>query len=180
MRLAKQKHKVAMRKKELEIQMEQMALQELEKDHRQRVAAAKLDDAELMDNCSLFSHHSSELNLLKGKGSDRSQKLVQDWLNSFPTGNSLNAASELKFSRPVSTADHLVQDIALSNPPENSNNVAGNLNHLEMLSQCTRPGVAILLLSKKRCIGNTSRLNCSNHSVIKGSSRHTIPRAVVR
>ena len=57
MRLAKQKHEIAMRKKELEIQMEQMALQELEDDHRQRVAAAKLVETELMDNHSLFRHH---------------------------------------------------------------------------------------------------------------------------
>ena len=78
MRLAKQKHEIAMRKKELEIQMEQMPLQELEEDHRQRAAAAKLDDAELMDNQSLFSQYSSELNLLKDRGSDRSQILVQD------------------------------------------------------------------------------------------------------
>ena len=68
-----------MRKKGLEIQMEQMALQELEEDHRQRVAAANLDEAELMDNHSLFSHRSSELNLLKDRGSDRSQGLIQDW-----------------------------------------------------------------------------------------------------
>ena len=46
MPLAKQKHEIAMRKKELEIQMEQMALQKLEEDHHQRVAAAKLDEAE--------------------------------------------------------------------------------------------------------------------------------------
>ena len=144
MRLAKQKHKIAMRKKELEIQMEQMALQELEEDHRQRVAAAKLDEAELMDNHSLFSHHSSELNLLKDRGSDRSQRLVQDWVNSFPAVNSLTAATELNLSRPGSaTADPPVQDTAPSNPPENTNNFAGNLNHLEMLSQYKRPGVAI-------------------------------------
>ena len=124
--------------------MEQMALQELEEDHRQRVAAAKLDEAELMGNHSLFSHHSSELNLLKDRGSDRSQRLVQDWVNYFPAGNSLTAASELSFSRHGSaTADPPVQDTAPSNPPENTNNVAGNLNHLEMLSQYTRPGVAI-------------------------------------
>ena len=43
MRLAKQKHEIAIRKKELEIQIEQMAFHELEEDHRQRVAAAKLD-----------------------------------------------------------------------------------------------------------------------------------------
>ena len=144
MRLAKQKHEIAMRKKELEIQLEQMAIQELEEDHRQRVAAAKLDEAELMDNHSLFSHHSSELNLLKDRGSDRSQRLVQDWVNSVPEGKSLSATSELNFSRPGSaTADPPVQDTAHSNPPENTNNVAGNLNHLEMLSQYTRPGVAI-------------------------------------
>ena len=140
MRLAKQKHEIAMRKKELEIQMEQMALQELEEDHRQRVAAAKLDEADLMDNHSLFSHHSSELNLFKDRGSDRSQGLVQDWVNSFPAGNS----SELNFSRPGSaTADPPVKDTSPSNPPENPSNVADNLHHLEMLSHYTRPGVAI-------------------------------------
>ena len=140
MRLAKQKHEIAMRKKELEIQMEQMALQELEEDHRQRVAAAKLDEADLMDNHSLFSHHSSELNLFKDRGSDRSQGLVQDWVNSFPAGNS----SELNFSRPGSaTADPPVKDTSPSNPPENPSNVADNLHNLEMLSQYTRPGVAI-------------------------------------
>ena len=117
-----------------------MALQELEEDHRQRVAAAKIDEADLMDNHSLFSHHSSELNLFKDRGSDRSQGLVQDWVNSFPAGNS----SELNFSRPGSaTADPPVKDTSPSNPPENPSNVANNLHPLEMLSQYTRPGVAI-------------------------------------
>ena len=46
-----------------------------------------------MDNHSLLSHNSSELSLLKDRGSDRSQRLVQDWVNSFPPGNSLTAAS---------------------------------------------------------------------------------------
>ena len=59
------------------MQIEQLALQELEENHRQRVAAAKLDEAELKDNRSLFSHHSSELNLFKDRGSDKNQKLVQ-------------------------------------------------------------------------------------------------------
>ena len=105
-----------------------------------RVAAAKLDEAELMDNHSLFSDHSSELNLFKDRGSDRSPGLVQDWVNSFPAGNS----SDLNFSRPGSaTADPPVKDTAPSNPPENTSNVADNLHHLEMLSQYTRPGVAI-------------------------------------
>ena len=150
MRLAKQKHEIAMREKELEKQMEQMALQKLEEDHRQRVAAAKLDEAELMDNRSLFSHHSSELNLPKNRGSDRSQGLVQDWVNLFPPGNSLTAASELNFSRPCSaTADPLVQDTAPINPPENTSNVAGNLNHLEMLSQYATPAVAISIAQQE-------------------------------
>ena len=143
-RLAKTKTRNRHGKKELEVQMEQMALQDLEDDHHQRVAAAKLDGAELMDNRSLFSHHSSELNLFKDSGSDRSQGLVLDWVNSFPAGNSLTAASELNFSRPGSaTADPPVKDTAHSSHPENTSNVADNLNHLEMLSQYTRPGVAI-------------------------------------
>ena len=104
----------------------------------------RLNEAELMDNRPLFSHHSSELNLLKDRGSDKSQRLVQDWVNLFPPGNSLTAASELIFSRPGSaTAVPPVQDTVPSNPPENTNNVAGNLNHLEILSQYTRPGVTI-------------------------------------
>ena len=112
----------------------------MEEDHRQRVAAAKLDEADLMDNHSLFIHHSSELNLFKDRGSNRSQGLVQDWVNSFPAGNS----SELNFSRPGSaTADPPVKNTSPSNPPENPSNVADNLHHLEMFSQYTRPGVAI-------------------------------------
>ena len=56
----------------------------------------------------------------------------------------MSATSELNFSRPVSlTADHPVQDTSLINRPENSSYVAIFLNHLEMLSQYTRPGVAI-------------------------------------
>ena len=163
MRLAKQKHEIAMRKKELEIQIEQMALQDLEEDHRQRVAAAKLDEAELMDSRSLFIHHSNELNLLKDRGSDRSQRLVKDWVNSLPPGNSLTAASELNFSRPGSaTADPPVQDTAPSNPPENRSNVAGNLNHLEMLSQYKMPGVAISCSAG----GAVSRIpQCSNSAI---------------
>ena len=97
-----------------------------------------------MDNHSLSSHHSSELILLKDRGSDRSQRFVQDWINSFPAGNSLTASNELNFSRPGSaTADPPVQDTTPSNPPENTSNVAVNLNHLEMLPQCTRPRAAI-------------------------------------
>ena len=112
----------------------------MEEDHRQRVAAAKLDEADLMGNHSSFSHHSNELNLFKDRGSDRSQGLVQDWVNSFPAGNS----SEFNFSRPGSaTADPPVKDTSPSNPPENPSNVADNLHYLEMLSQYTRPGVAI-------------------------------------
>ena len=53
-RLTKPTHEIKMRKKELKIQMEQMALQELEEDNRQRVAAVILDEAELKDNRSLF------------------------------------------------------------------------------------------------------------------------------
>ena len=152
--------------------MEQMALQKLEEDQCQRCAAAKLDEAELIDNRSLFSHHSSELILYKDRGSDRSQRIVQDWVNLFPPGNSLTAASEFNFYRPGSaTADAPVQDTAPSSPPETTSNVAGNWNHLEIFSQYTLPGVAI---------GYCSRLNCSNHSVIKGSSRHIVPQAVVR
>ena len=76
--------------------MEQMTLQELEQDHRHRVAAAKLDEVELTDNHSLFSHHSSELNLIEDRGSDRSQRLVRDWVN-FSRPGSATADPPVKF-----------------------------------------------------------------------------------
>ena len=82
--------------------------------------------------------------MFKDRGSDKSQRLVQDWVNSFPPGNSLTAASDSNFSGPGSaTVVPPVQDTVPCNPPENTNNVAGNLNHLEMISQYTRPGVPI-------------------------------------
>ena len=178
MRLAKQKLKITMRKKELEIQMEQMALQELEEDHCQRVAAAKLDEANLMDNRSLFSHHSSEINWFKDRGSDKSQRVVQDWVNSFPPGNSLTAASELNFSRPGSaTAFPPVQDTVSINPPENTNNFAGNLNHLEMLSQYTRPGVAISVAHQESLYREYLQAQLQQLLRIKG---HLVSQAVVR
>ena len=43
MRLASQKHEIVMRKREAWKKMERRALQELEENHRQLVAAAKLD-----------------------------------------------------------------------------------------------------------------------------------------
>ena len=79
--------------------MEQMALQELEEDHNQLVAAIKKDEANLMDFRSLFNHRSSELILLKDRGLYRSQQIFQDWENLFPPGNSLITARELNFFR---------------------------------------------------------------------------------
>ena len=66
-----------------------MTLEEFEEDHRQRVATVKINEAELMDNRSLFIHHSSEINLFKKWRSDRSQKFVQDGVNLTPIGTSL-------------------------------------------------------------------------------------------
>ena len=54
-------------------------------------------------------------------------------------------ASELNFSCPGSTtADSPVKDTAPSNPPEDTSNVADNLNHPEMLSQYTRPARSVV------------------------------------
>ena len=63
---------------QLEKQMEQMALQELEEDHHQRVAAAEQDETNLMNNRSQLNHRSNELVSLKDRGSDRSQQIVQN------------------------------------------------------------------------------------------------------
>ena len=129
-----------------------MALQELEEEHRKRVAAAKKYEANLMDNRTLFNYSSSELILLNDRGLDRSQQIVQDWFNSFPPSTSLIAASEIIFShRDSETAEQYVQGIAVYNSPENSSNFAENVNHLEL---------QYLLLRKMRCIGNKPKLHC--------------------
>ena len=55
-----------------------MDLQELDEDHHQRVAAAEQDETNLMNNRSQPNHRSNELVLLKDRGSDRSQQIVQN------------------------------------------------------------------------------------------------------
>ena len=65
MRIAKQNYETTVLKKHRKKQLEQMAFQELEDGHRQCGAAAELNEAELMEIRSLFSHHSSEVSLLK-------------------------------------------------------------------------------------------------------------------
>ena len=69
----------------------------------------------------------------------------------------MTAASELNFSQPGSAfADHPVQITTLSKPTENSNDVAANLNRLEMLSQFTRPGIAFYMAQQET-------LYCEHH-----------------
>ena len=95
-----------------------MALLEMEEDHYQRVAAAKLGVGELIDNRSLFSHHSSELNLNRDRGSERCQKLLHDCVKSFSTGNTLTATKVLNFCCTGSaTTEPTVQYTGPSNPP---------------------------------------------------------------
>ena len=210
--LAKKKHKTAMRKKEHEIQkqLDQMAIQELEEEHRQRIAAGNLNDAELMDNCSFFSHHSSELNVFKDRGSFRGKKRVEDWVNWFLAGKTRTASSEPNSSRLGSeTNQPLVQDTAYYKNVEeqltivqtinqaaqmlsdlnavivngqsnadvvqtdNLSKVAGNSNHLEILSQYTVPGVAFSIAQQealyRECLhaqmqqyGNNQRVGQAN------------------
>ena len=54
------------------------------------------------------------------------------------------------FFRPSSATTHpTVRHTVPSNPPENPNNFASNLNHLEMLSQYTWPGIAISIAQQE-------------------------------
>ena len=187
-----------------------MAIQELEEEHRQRIAAANLNDAELMDHCSFFSHPSSELNVFKDRGSFRGKKRVEDWVNSFLAGKTRTASSEPNSSRPGSeTNQPLVQDTAYyknveqqltivqtmnqaaqmlsdlnavivngqSNTDvvqtENLIKVAGNPNHLEVLSEFMVPGVVISIAQQealyRECLhaqmqqyGNNQRVGQAN------------------
>ena len=133
--LAKQKHEIAIREKELAIlkQLDQMAIRELEEDHRQRVAAAKSGEAELMDNCSLFNRHLSELNLFKDRGSIRSKKRVWYGVNSFPDGKKKDCLKWTSSSRPGSATTHpLVYDTA------DYNNLEQQLTTVKTMNQAAQ------------------------------------------
>ena len=161
-----------------------------------------------MDNRSLLSQHSRELNSVKDMGSNRNQQLVKNWVHSISVGNALNAISESNLSRSHSsvniyspnqdsseinslkqrqfTVQTVNQYAQLSADfkidfvgTENLDNVAGNLNHREMLSLYTLPRAAIsifLLLSRKHSIGNNYMLNLE---ITKLLNRQIVNQVVV-
>ena len=85
----------------------------------------------------------------------------------------MNEAAQMHSdSNAVNVNGQSIEDVLQS---KNLGIVAGNSNHLEMLSQYTVPGV----VKQGRCIENTSMLKCSNIAIIRGWTRRIVNQVVV-
>ena len=70
-------------------------MEQLEEDHRKEVAAAALEESELMTKSSAdWSGTGKMSGLFTERSSIKSKKLVQDWVNSSPAGNMADVANE--------------------------------------------------------------------------------------
>ena len=69
--------------------------EQLEKDHRKEVAAAALEEIDLMTKSSADGSGKSKMSgLFTERCSVKSKKLVQDWVNSSPAGNMADVSNK--------------------------------------------------------------------------------------
>ena len=111
--LAKQheaKLRIARQPLEIEKQtkLREMEIEQLEEDHRKQVAAAALEEIELMTKASADGSGAGKLSeLLMERISVKSRKLVQNWVTSSPAGNMADVAYEasLHFSGSIAKSN---------------------------------------------------------------------------
>ena len=106
LRIARQRLEIEKRMKLRELEIEQ-----LEEDHRKEVAAAALEEIELMTKSSADgSGTGKKSGLFTERSSVKSKKLVQDWINSSPAGNMADVANEpsLHFSGSIAQSNQSV------------------------------------------------------------------------
>ena len=90
LRIARQRLEIEKQTKLRELEIEQ-----LEEDHRKEVAAAALEEIELMTKTSADGSGTGKLSgLFTESSSVKSKKLVQDWANSSPAGNMADVANK--------------------------------------------------------------------------------------
>ena len=106
LRIARQRLEI-----ETQTQLRKLETQQLDENHFKQIAAAALEEIELMtkpssDGC--FSGKTSEL--LTNRNSVKSKKLVQDWVNSSPAGNMADVANEqsLHFSESIGQSNQAI------------------------------------------------------------------------
>ena len=90
LRIARQRLEIEKQTKLRELEIEQ-----LEEDHRKKVAPAALEEIELMTKSSADGSGTGKMSgLFTERSSVKSKKLVQDWVNSSPAGNMADVANE--------------------------------------------------------------------------------------
>ena len=106
LRIARQRLEIEKQTKLRELEIEQ-----LEEDHRKEVAAAVLEEIELMTKSSADGSGTGKMSgLFTEKSSVKSKKLVQDWVNSSPAGNMADVANEpsLHFSGSIAQSNQAI------------------------------------------------------------------------
>ena len=105
-RIARQRLEVEKQTKLRELEIEQ-----LEEHHRKEVAAAALEEIELMTKSSANGSGTGKISgLFTGRSSVKSKKLVQDWVRSSPARNMANVANEpsLHFSSSIAQSNQAI------------------------------------------------------------------------
>ena len=106
LRIARQRLEIEKQTKLRELEIEQ-----LEEDHRKEVAAAALEEIELMTKSSADGSGTGKMSgLFTERSSVKSKKLVQDWVNSSPAGNTADVANEpsLHFSGSIAQSNQAI------------------------------------------------------------------------
>ena len=75
--------------------LRELEIQQLEDEHRKQVAAAVLEEIELMTKSSANGSDAGKLSeLFTERNRVKSKKLVQDWANTSPAGNIADVANQ--------------------------------------------------------------------------------------
>ena len=70
------------------MKLRELEIEQLEEDHRKQVAAAALEETDLMTKSSADGSGTRKMSeLYTERSSVKSKKLVQNWVNSSPAGN---------------------------------------------------------------------------------------------
>ena len=118
LRIARQRLEIEKQTKLRELEIEQ-----LEEDHRKEVAAAALEEIELMTKSSADGSGTGKMSgLLTERSSVKSKKIVHDWVNSSPAGNMADVENEpsLHFSGSIVQSNQAIVQRPFSTQLPNS------------------------------------------------------------
>ena len=119
---------------EKQTKLRELEIEQLEEDHRKEVAAAALEDIEVMTKSSADGSDTGKMSgLFTERSSVQSKKLVQDWVNSSPAGNMADVASEpsLHFSGSIAQSNQAIVQRRSSTQLPNSHSNLNTLGQVE-------------------------------------------------